>query len=113
MAGTSTTLFVHKHEVFHDRYHDVTYGCIVCNYQEGKVEPNRTRLTVGGDRINYLDDCGTPIADLITVKLLLNSVISTPKAKFMDMDIKIFYLNMPLKRYKYLLLKMDDIPKDV
>ena len=68
---------------------------------------------MGGDKINYPDDCGTPTADLLTVQLLLNSVISTPEAKFMIMDIKNFYLNTPLKTYKYLHLKMDDIPEDV
>ena len=68
---------------------------------------------MGKDRINYLDDYGTPTTDLLTVKVLINSVISIPQAKFMTMDIKNFYLNTPLKRYKYLCLKMDDISKDV
>ena len=66
------------------------------------METHRTRLMIGGDRINYLEDCGTPMADLLTVKLLLNSVISTPEARYMTMDIKDFYLNTPLKRYEYL-----------
>ena len=41
------------------------------------------RLTIGGDRINYLVDCRMPTVDLLTVKLLLNSVISTPEAQYM------------------------------
>ena len=66
-----------------------------------------------GDWINYPDDCSAPTADLLTMKLLLNSVISTPDTKFMTMDIKNFYLNTPLKWYEYLHLKVEDIPKDV
>ena len=31
----------------------------------------------------------------------------------MTMDIKNFYLNIPLKSYEYLRLKMSDIPEDV
>ena len=67
---------------------DVMYGRIVCDYREGKAKPHKTYS--GGDQINYPNDCGTPTADLLIVKLLLNSIISTPKAKFMTMDIKIF-----------------------
>ena len=70
----------------------MTYAKIVCNYRPDKADPNRVWNTVGGNRINYPGDCGTPTADLILVKLLLNSVISTPGAKFMTMDISIFFI---------------------
>ena len=70
-------------------------------------------MIVRGDRINYPDNCGTPTADLLTVKLLLNSTISTLGAKFFTLDIKNFYLNTPLKRYEYIRLPMKDIPDDV
>ena len=68
---------------------------------------------MGGNRINYPGDCGTPTADLQTVKLLLNSVISTPGAKFMTMDISNFYLMTPLKRKEYVRMKLADIPENV
>ena len=112
MEGTETIFFIYKNEVPNDRRRDVTYGKINCNVRPQKEEQNRTRLTIGGDRINYDGDCGTPTADLLTVKLLLNSVISTDGAKFMTLDIKNFYLKTPLERYKYLKLKMSDIPDD-
>ena len=54
-----------------------------------------------------------PTADLITVKLLINSIISTPGAKFMTMDIKDFYLNTPMARHKYMRLKISDMPDDI
>ncbi len=67
----------------------------------------------GGDRVHYPGDAGTPTANLLTVKLLLNSIISTPKAKFMTMDIKDFYLNTTMARYEYMQLKLADMPKEV
>jgi len=50
-----------------------------------------------GDIINYHDPCAIPTADLLTVKLLINSLISTKRTKFCNLDIKKFYLNTPLK----------------
>ena len=67
----------------------------------------------GGDRVHYPGDAGMPTANLLTVKLLLNSIISTPNAKFMTMDIKDFYLNTPMARYEYMQLGLSDMPEDV
>ena len=111
--GTDTIDFITKDEVPPDRWKDVTYARIVCNYRPEKADPHRVRITVGGNRINYPGDCGTPTADLLLVKLLLNSVISTPGAKFMTMDISNFYLMTPLKRKEYIRLRLADMPDDV
>ena len=92
---------------------DITYGRIVCDVRDHKEEKNQTKLTVGGDIINYPDDCGTPTADLLTFKLLLNRVISTKNAKFVTLDIKNFYLNAPLTRYEYLRPRLDNFPEEV
>ena len=54
-----------------------------------------------------------PTADILTVKLLLNSVVSTPGAKFFTMDISNFYLNTPLKRKEYVRMKLGDFHKSV
>eukprot|EP00804_Cyclotella_cryptica_P029865 CCRYP_010777-RA/>CCRYP_010777-RA protein AED:0.22 eAED:0.28 QI:0/0/0/1/1/1/4/0/696 len=96
-----------------DRRKDVTYGRIVANFRPEKDYPYRIRLTVGGNRINFPGDCGTPTADMITVKILLNSVISTVNAKFMTIDIKDFYLNTPMERPEYMQLKLSDIPTNI
>ena len=91
-----------------------TYGRIVCTYRAEKKSPYPTRIIMGGNLINYPDDCGTPTADLLTIKLLvLNSVISTDNAKFMTIDIKDFYLMMPMKRYEYFRMKLDLFPQDI
>ena len=84
------------------------------NVRPEKVnEPNRCKITIGGDRTNYPHEVATPTADLLTVKLLLNSVISTKGAKFCSVDIKNFYLCTPLKRYEYVRMHISDFTEDV
>ncbi len=85
--GTNTIFFIHKNQVPHDRMKDVMYGSFSCDYKPNKTEKERTRLTAGGDRINYPEDVGTPTADMIVFKCLINSVVSTKGAKCMMLDI--------------------------
>ena len=114
VEGTNTFYFINQDEIPRDRTKDVTYARICCNVRPEKVnEPNRCRITVGGDRINYPYEVATPTADLLTVKLLLNSVISTEGARFCSVDIKNFYLCTPLKRFEYVRMHLSDFPEDV
>jgi hypothetical protein len=113
VTTTETILFKRKDEIPQDRRKDITYGRVVCTYRSEKKDPYRTRLTMGGNLVNYPDDCGTPTADLLTVKLLLNSVISTKNAKFMTIDIKDFYLMTPMKRYEYFRMNIALFPQDI
>jgi hypothetical protein len=68
---------------------------------------------MGGNLINYPGDCGTPTVDLLTVKLMFNSIISMPSAKFMTIDIKDFYLMNPMDRFKYFRMNLDLFPQDI
>ena len=114
LATTTDTLsFKSKTEIPTERRKDITYGRIVCTYRSEKKDPYRTRITMGGNLINYPDDCGTPTADLISVKLMLNSVISTMNAKFMTIDLKDFYLMTPMARYEYFRMKLELFPDDI
>ena len=113
IKGTNTIFFINKDDVPQDRFKDVTYGKFVCDLRPNKAEVQRTRLTVGGDKVNYPNDVGTPTADLTLVKTHLNSVISTTGAKYMTLDVKNFYLNTPMKRFEYVRLKIEDIPDEV
>ncbi len=72
---TNTIQFIHQHEVPKERMKDVTYGQFVCLVRSKKAEPNRTRFTVGGDRINYPGKVATPTADMLVTKMLFKSVI--------------------------------------
>jgi hypothetical protein len=111
--GTNTIFFIDYDQIPKDRRKDVTYTRICVNFCPEKEDPNRVRITVGGDRINYPFDCGTPTADMLLVKLLINSIISTKGAKFMSLDIKDFYLNTPMERYEYMRMKINVIPEDI
>ena len=113
VKGTDTIFFINKEEVPLDRVLDVTYAQFVCNIRPEKEEKNRTRCVAGGNKINYPFDVGTPTADMLLVKILFNSIVSTKGAKFMTADIKNFYLMTPLKRWEYIKLKLSDIPAEV
>jgi hypothetical protein len=62
------------------RWKDVTYAKFVCELKPNKAEVHQTRLTVGGDKVHYPGNVGTPTADLMLVKMNVNSVISTQGA---------------------------------
>jgi hypothetical protein len=96
-----------------NRRKDITYGQIVCNYCSEKKDPYHTRITMSGNIINYPNDCSAPTANLLTVKIMLDSVISTPNAKFMTINIKDFYLMTPMDRYKYFCMKLELFPPDI
>ena len=65
------------------------------------------------DSTNCPFDLGTPTAELLTIKLLLNNMISTPVTKFTTIIISNFYLNTPMDRYEYMCMKLDMFPDDV
>ncbi len=113
IKGTNTIQFIHQSEVPPERMQDVTYGQFVCTIRPEKDEQNRTRLVVGGDRVNYPGEVATPTAEMLVAKILFNSVISTPGARFMTMDVGNFYLNTPLPRPEFLRIHIDDIPEEI
>eukprot|EP00804_Cyclotella_cryptica_P009172 CCRYP_003222-RA/>CCRYP_003222-RA protein AED:0.45 eAED:0.45 QI:0/-1/0/1/-1/1/1/0/129 len=113
IKGTNTIRFIRKRDIPKDCIKDITYGQFVCTIRPEKKEPNRTRLMVGGGRINYPGEVATPTADMLAAKILFNSVISTANARFMTMDISNFYLNTPLKRPEYIRMKLSNIPEEI
>ena len=86
--------FIFKHEI--PKGNIPTYLKIVAANRPAKANPRRVRWTVGGYRIMYLGDKSTKTADLVSLKILCNSVISTPDGRFMTTNIKNFYLNTHL-----------------
>jgi hypothetical protein len=109
---SKTTFSIKKEDIPNDQGHTFTYGRICCNYRSEKKDPYRTQNTMGGNLINYPGDCGTPTADILTIKSLFNSIVSTPHAKFMTINIKDFYLMTPRTRYKYFRMKLELIPQE-
>jgi hypothetical protein len=80
--------------------------------KDHKEEKERTRLTVGGDQIEYPGKKSTLTAGLTTAKILINSVISTLGANFLVIDIKNFYLNTPLGRFEYMVINLLSLPQE-
>jgi hypothetical protein len=70
---------------------------------------------MGGNRIDYTQvlEVHTPTGNLTLAKLIFNSTISTSRAKFMDINIKNFYLHMDMDRYKYMWIPVNDIPPEI
>ena len=68
-------------------------------------------MTIRDNLLNYDSKTKTPTADLIALKLLLNSVLSTSNAKFLTIDIKKFYLETKLKNKQHMFLPAELIPK--
>jgi hypothetical protein len=98
-----------------DQHHQTqSHVWLLCRrHQNSQVKTERTRLTVGGDQIEYPGDKSTITAGLSIAKMLFNSTISTPGAKFLVIDIKNFYLNTPLARYEYMVIMMASLPQEV
>jgi hypothetical protein len=81
-----------------------------------KTKPNgvveyRVRGTIGGNLIDYAGVVAANTADLTTIKLLLNSVVSDSASDWMTLDIKDFYLNTPLDRKEYMVIHSSQIPE--
>ena len=49
---------------------------VVCEVRPQKEDPKRTQITIGGNRIYYPGDVGTPTASLELFKLPIKSVFS-------------------------------------
>ena len=80
LKGTNFFQFILYTNIPITRRKDVAYPRIVVDYQPQKEKPNWTRITVGGNNINYLFTVTTQTAELCTHKLLINSVVSTTSA---------------------------------
>ena len=78
-----------------------------------KEEKYRVRITVGGDKLNFCVYASSVAASLATVKLLLNSVVSTNGAKFTTADIKDFFYTSFLPDPEYMKMKLKTIPLEI
>ena len=92
----------------------VTYARIVVDYQAHKKDPNRVRITAGGNLLKNLYPGGltTRTSDLTTSKCMWNSVISKKGARHMCGDCSNFYLATPLERHQYMRIPIELIPQE-
>jgi hypothetical protein len=90
-----------------------TYPCTVIEHRPQKEGPNRVRITVGGNLIDYLFELTTRTADMVSSKILWNSVISTKDARFAGANIKSMYLETALDWYEYMKMPIALFPTDI
>jgi hypothetical protein len=113
IKATDTIDFIYKNEIPNDR--KVTYANFVCDFRPLKSEPYQVRLVVGGDKLPYDDDAGSPAASLLETKLMVNSTISDVKkgARFMTADLKDHFLASPMDKPEYMFIPTKYIPDDI
>lgn len=72
-------------------------------------------MVVGGDRLIYENDAGSPSASLLDTKLLTNSVISDADdgVGFLSLGIKDFFLMLYIVTPEYMLIPIHHIPQDI
>ena len=105
--------FIHPSEISPNE--KITYASFVCDHRPLKPEKWRTRLVIGGDKLPYYHDAGSPAANLIETKPLLNSVISDTHqgAYFMTLSLKDHFLTSPMPNPTYMKIPSRFIPKDI
>jgi len=86
---------------------------VVVDKHPKKEEVNRTRITAGGDRLEFQGEVSTETTGLETAKMVFNSFVSTPDAKFMTININNMYLNTPLQKYQYMHFNISIVPQEV
>jgi hypothetical protein len=93
----------------------VTYVNPVCTEKlndDAETLKLRTRVTIGGDRIDYPYDKSAVTANMEALKLLINAMISE-NANWSTIDISDFYLGTPLPHPEYIRIQRALIPPHV
>ena len=85
----------------------------MCEVRPQKSEKEQTRLTVGGNLIDYPDPVTTRTCDLVTFKMHINSTLSRVNRKYCSFDVKNFYLNTPMESFEYMKIPLAHIPDEI
>ena len=109
-TGTNNFYFIPHHQVPHHEIKEMTRARVVCTIREIKKNKHHTRITFGGNNTKCDGDVGAPKVHLESAKLLFNSMLSRPGAKFMTLDLANFYLITLIKDYECLRIKLKYMP---
>ena len=87
----------------------------VCDIRPLKQEMHRVRMVVGGDKLTYHEDTGSPAPSLLETKIIINSVIcdADKGAKLLTCDLKYFFLDTPMATPEYMKITTRGIPPDI
>jgi hypothetical protein len=87
-----------------------TYSNPVVDYRAQKEDPNRIRITAGGNMIKYKEELSVRTADISTAKIHWNSVIGMEATMYMCLNIGNFYLTAALEYYEYMRIPLALFP---
>jgi hypothetical protein len=111
IEGTDTMHLIKKSDIPKNK--KITYARFCSDIRPQKSETHQTRLTAGGDRLDYEGKTSTDTAGLETIKIHINSTISRKEAKYMSIDIVNMYLNTKLLSPEYMHIHIDLIPEEI
>ena len=77
------------------------------------VETFHLQLTIGRNKLDLHVSTFTQFANLVTTKCLLNSIISTYKVCFINLDINNFYYGTSMEYCNYMQITFASIMKDI
>ena len=102
VKATDTIDFIPHHQLPCNQ--PVPYTSFVCDHWSLKAEKWRVQLVVGGDKLIYDSDSGSPATNLTETNILINSVISDAKhgAQFLSCDLKDFFLATLMEKPEYM-----------
>jgi hypothetical protein len=112
VVGTNTFFLINYRDIPCHKRKKICHTMVVCEVCLEKDDLDCTRITIGSNRICFPGDVGTNTVSLELVKLLLNSVLSCPGARFSSIDLKNFYLDTPMPDPEYVRIKIADIPAE-
>ena len=75
VAKTNTFFCINYNDIPSHKRNEICHTMVVCEVQLEKDYPNRTQITIGGNRICYPSNVGTNTASFELLKLPPNSVL--------------------------------------
>ena len=109
--GVDILEWIFKQDVPHGQR--VTYPRYTVDILPEKSESYRTQITAGSNILEYFGDTTTHCASMETVKLHLNSILSTTSARYCNADISNMYLCSLLPDAQYVCFQYSLIPSEI
>ena len=85
----------------------------MCKLKPEKEDKELTRLTVGGNLLDFTGNISAPTASVATEKCVFNSVVSTPGARCLLADIKHFYLKNTLPYHEFMRIPLKIVLQEI
>jgi hypothetical protein len=113
IEGTDTMHIIKKSDIPKNK--KISHARFCSDIRPQKIETHRTRLTAGGDRLDYEGKTSTDTAGLEKIKIHINSTISRKEAKYMCINIGNMYLNTKLlyHRNSYMHIHINLRPEEI